>query len=71
MSTVTAKRKARARRKSDVNQQIAQGKALLRQLRESLEDLEDRQELIRAKKRDASKPGFEWNAVKKEFGWRF
>jgi hypothetical protein len=71
MSTVTAKRKARARRKSDVNQQIAQGKALLRQLRETLEDLEDRQELIRAKKRDAGKPGVEWNAVKKEFGWRF
>jgi hypothetical protein len=71
MSTVTARSKARARRNSDVDQQIAQGKALLRQLRETLEDLEDRQELIHAQKRNAAKPSVGWDAVKKEFGWRF
>jgi len=71
MSTVTARRKARARRDSNVDRQIAQGKALLRQLRETLEDLEDRQELIHAKKRNDGKPGVDWNTVKKEFGWRF
>jgi hypothetical protein len=68
MSTVTARSKARG---SHVDQQIAQGKALLRQLREALEDLEDREELIHAKKRNAAKPGVDWNAVKKELGWRF
>jgi hypothetical protein len=47
------------------------GKALLRQLREALEDLEDREELLHAKKRNAAKLGVDWNAVKKEFGWRF
>lgn len=63
MSTVTARSKVRARRNSHVDQQIAQGKALLRQLRETLEDLEDRQELIQAKKRNAGKPGVELTPI--------
>ena len=71
MSTATSRSKARAKRSPNVDQQIAQGKALLRQLRETLEDLEDRQELIHAKRRNAGKPGADWNAVKEEFGWRF
>jgi hypothetical protein len=34
-----------------------------------LEDLDDRRELARAKKRNAGKPGTDWKIVAKEFGF--
>ena len=61
--------KGAARRpKTDLDRQIAQAKAVLRQLRDTLEDLDDRRELARAKKRNAGKPGAPWRSVKKELG---
>jgi len=46
-------------------------KAVLRQLRDTLEDLDDRRELARARKRNADKPGTDWATVKKELGFDF
>lgn len=54
-----------------LDRQIAQGKAVLRQLRDTLEDLDDRRELARAKTRNAGKPGANWDSVKKELGFEF
>ncbi|MBI2928121.1 MAG: hypothetical protein HYY24_20815 [Verrucomicrobia bacterium] len=51
-----------------LQKQIAKGKAVLRELRETLEDLEDRIELARAKKRNGNKPGIPWEQAKKELG---
>jgi len=71
MSSVTAKRKTGATRLPNLDRQIAEAKAVLRQLRDTLEDLDDRRELARAKKRNAGKPGTNWEAVKKELGFEF
>ena len=46
-------------------------KVVLRDLRDTLEDLDDRRELARAKKRNARKAGTDWESVKKEFGFDF
>lgn len=54
-----------------LRKQLLEGKAILRDLREALEDLEDRIELAQAKKRNRGKSGVSWQAVKKEFGWKF
>jgi hypothetical protein len=54
-----------------LRRQLTEGKALLRDLRETLEDLEDRIELARAKKRNRGKTGTSWEDAKKEFGWTF
>jgi hypothetical protein len=71
MSSVIAKRKTGATRLPNLDRQIAEAKAVLRQLRDTLEDLDDRRELARAKKRNAGKPGTSWAAVKKELGFEF
>jgi hypothetical protein len=72
MSTITAiKSKNRPTTWPDVDRQIQQGKAVLRELRDTLEDLDDRRELARAKKRNGAKPGTNWETVKKEFGFDF
>jgi hypothetical protein len=42
---------------SELDKQIRRGKAVLRELKMTLEDLEDRRELAAAKKRNAGKPG--------------
>lgn len=65
MSATTMKLDPKLRR------QLTEGKALLRDLRETLEDLEDRIELARAKKRNQGKQGTSWEEAKKEFGWKF
>ncbi len=65
MSAITAKGDAKLRR------QLVQGKTLLRELRETLEDLEDRMELARAKKKNAGKPGVSLDQAKKELGLNF
>ena len=54
-----------------LRRQLAEGKTLLRELRETLEDLEDRIEIAHAKKRNRGKPGTSWEQAKKEFGWNF
>ena len=68
MSTVTSKAKGR---RTDLDRQVAEAKAVLRRLRDTLEDLDDRRELARAKKRNADKPGTDWETVKKELGFKF
>jgi hypothetical protein len=70
MSTIVAK-KSSSPNWPDVDRQIRQGKAVLRELRDTLEDLDDRRELARAKKRNGGKPGADWESVKKEFGFTF
>jgi hypothetical protein len=48
-----------------------EAKAVLRELRDTLEDLDDRLELAGAKKRNAGKRGTDWETVKKELGFEF
>ena len=59
------------RRPQSLNRQIAQAKTVLRELRDTLEDLDDRRELARAKQRNAGKPGTDWESVKTELGFEF
>jgi len=54
-----------------LDRQIRKAKVVLRELRDTLEDLDDRRELARAKKRNAGKPGSDWASIKKEFGLEF
>ena len=67
----TIKKKSRAAKRPNVDLQIRHAKAVLRGLRDTLEDLEDRRDLARAKERNAGKPGIPWELVKKEFGFDF
>lgn len=53
----------------DIDKQIRRGKALLRELKSTLEDLEDRRELAAAKKRNAGKPGTSLRQAAKELGF--
>jgi hypothetical protein len=55
----------------DVDRQIRHAKIVLRDLRDTLEDLDDRRELARAKRRNAGKAGTGWESIKKEFGFDF
>ena len=52
----------------DIDKQIRRGKAVLRELKTTLEDLEDRRELAAARKRNASKPGTSLRQAAKELG---
>jgi len=65
MSNVTLKTKPSA---ADIDKQIRRGKAVLRELKATLEDLEDRRELAAAKKRNAGKPGTSLRAAARELG---
>ena len=71
MNDTATKSKARPLRWPDVDRQIRQAKTVLRELRDTLEDLDDRRELARAKRRNAGKPGADWESVKKELGLDF
>ncbi len=53
----------------DLEKQIRRGKAVLRELKAALEDLEDRRELAGAKKRNAGKPGVSLRDAAKELGF--
>jgi len=64
MSTTTLKHKSSV----DLDRQIRRGKAVLRELRAALEDLEDHRELVAAKKRNAGKPGTSLRDAAKELG---
>ena len=71
MSTTAIKSKNRPANWPDVDRQIHEAKIVLRALRDMLEDLDDRRELARAKKRNGGKAGADWESVKKEFGFDF
>ena len=51
---------------TQLNKQLAQAKTLLRQLRETIEDIEDARTIERAKRANANKPRIPWVQVKKE-----
>lgn len=65
MSSPTLKAKPTA---SDIDKQIRRGKAVLRELKATLEDLEDRRELGAAKKRNGGKPGTSLRQAARELG---
>lgn len=71
MSATAVKIKNRPANWPDLDRQIRTAKIVLRQLRDTLEDLDDRRELARAKKRNAGKAGTDWESVKKEFGFDY
>ena len=52
----------------DIDRQIRRGKAVLRELKATLEDIEDRREMATAKKRNAGKPGTSLREAAKELG---
>ena len=51
---------------TQLNRQLAQAKALLRQMRETVEDIEDARTIERAKRASRNKPRIPWSQVKKE-----
>ncbi len=53
---------------ADIDKQIRRGKAVLRELKTTLEDLEDRRELAAARKRNGGKPGTSLRQAAKELG---
>jgi len=71
MNATAIKRKNRPATCSELDRQIRAAKVVLRDLRDALEDMDDRRELARARKRNAGKPGTDWESVKKEFGFDF
>jgi hypothetical protein len=71
MSATAVKTKIRPSGLPDVDRQIRHATTVLRELRDTLESLDDRRELARAKKRNAEKAGTDWETVKKEFGFNF
>ena len=54
---------------ADIDKQIRRGKALLRELKATIEDLEDHRELVAAKKRNAGKPGTSLRQAARELGF--
>ncbi len=64
LKSATANRIAAA----DIDKQIRRGKAVLRELKANLEDLEDRRELAAAKKRNRGKAGTPLREAAKELG---
>ena len=65
MSSALSKSKSTV---ADIDKQIRRGKAVLRELKTTLEDLEDRRELAAARKRNEGKPGTSLRQVAKELG---
>ena len=59
------------RRRPSLDRQIAQAQTVLRELRDTLEDLDDRRELARAKQRNAARQGTDWESLKVEIGFEF
>jgi hypothetical protein len=68
MSIASVKRAGAAAPLPDLDRQVAEAKAVLRRLRDTLEDMDDRRELARARKRNAGKAGTNWATVRKELG---
>ncbi len=51
---------------TQLNKQLAQAKVLLRQMRETVADIEDARTMERAKRANGHKPRIPWAQVKKE-----
>ena len=51
---------------TQLNKQLAQAKALLRRMSQTVEDIEDARTIERAKRANGSKPRIPWAQVKKE-----
>ena len=51
---------------TQLNRQLAQAKALLREMRETVADIEDARTIERAKRANGNKPRIPWADVKKE-----
>ena len=51
---------------TQLNKQLTQAKALLRQMNETVRDIEDARTIERAKRANASKPRIPWAQVKRE-----
>ncbi|MSR65186.1 MAG: hypothetical protein EXS18_05330 [Verrucomicrobiae bacterium] len=65
MSTAVVNRKSS---QPSLDAKIRRAKAVLRELRDVLEDLDDRRDLAAAKKRNHGKPGTPWKQAAKELG---
>ena len=53
---------------TQLNKQLSQAKTLLRQMRRTVEDIEDARTIERAKRANGGKPRIPWAHVKKELG---
>lgn len=51
---------------TQLNKQLAQAKALLRQMSQTVEDIEDARTIERAKRTNGGKPRIPWAQVKRE-----
>jgi hypothetical protein len=51
---------------TQLNKQLVQAKALMRQMRQTVEDIEDARTIERAKRANGNKPRIPWAQVKKE-----
>ncbi len=51
---------------AQLNKQLAQARALLREMRRTVEDIEDARTIERAKRANGAKPRIPWSQVKKE-----
>jgi hypothetical protein len=65
MNTTTTKRPLAT---SVIDDQIRRAKTVLRELRETLEDLEDRRTIEKARRRNGKKPSTPWDEVASELG---
>jgi hypothetical protein len=71
LSMSTPKKNGSPAKQANLDRQIRSAKVVLRNLRDTLETLEDRRELAKAKTRNAGKLGVSWEAAKKELGLDF
>ena len=51
---------------TQLNKQLAQARTLLRQMRATVEDIEDARTIERAKRANGNKPRIPWSQVKKQ-----
>ena len=66
-NTLAAPNKSRAAW-NQLDKQLTQAKSLLRQMRQTVEDVEDARMIERAKRAQGSKPRIPWSEVKKQVG---
>ena len=66
-NTVAVPNKSRASW-AQLDTQLTQAKSLLRQMRQTVEDIEDARTIERAKSAHGKKPRIPWSQVKKEAG---
>ena len=66
-NTVAVPSKSRASW-AQLDTQLTQAKSLLRQIRQTVEDIEDARTIERAKSAHGKKPRIPWSQVKKEAG---